>query len=413
MPSVLHFADAHIDIASYGRRDPDTGLPLRALDFLKALDYIVDMAISEQVDLVLFCGDAYKDRTPVPTFQREWGKRMRRLSEAKIMTVLLIGNHDISPATGRAHALQEYETLNVPYIKVVSKPTFLSSSDLGDVSLQLLTLPWVNRSHLIANLELEAAKGDDAYSELGRILSEVIFEWLDEVDDESPVVFAAHASVQGAKYGAERSVMLGSDLVLPGSLVRDPRLDYTALGHIHKAQNLNEEAHPPVIYPGSIERVDFGEATDKKYFVIADIQRGHTEVVWHEIPGRAYVDRYVQLTSPEEIQNQLISALPTQEEMQDAVVRFSVEYPRECENQIDENELRRFTGSAFEFQFIRRPQVIARMRLPDGKAVASQPPLELLKAYWDTIQVEPAEAEILQTLAHKIIFDDEATARSS
>ena len=413
MASVLHFADAHIDIASYGRRDPDTGLPLRALDFLKALDYIIDMAISEQVDLVLFCGDAYKDRTPVPTFQREWGKRMRRLSEAKIMTVLLIGNHDMSPATGRAHALQEYETLNVPYIKVVSKPTFLLSSDLGDVSLQLLALPWVTRSHLIANLELEAAKGDDVYSELGRTLSEIIFEWLDEVDDEFPVVFAAHASVQGAKFGAERSVMLGNDLVLPGSLVRDPRLDYTALGHIHKAQNLNEEAHPPVIYPGSIERVDFGEATDKKYFVIADIQRGHTEVVWYEIPGRTYVDRYVQLISPEEIQNQLISALPTQEEMQDAVVRFSVEYPRECENQIDENELRRFTGSAFEFQFIRRPQVIARMRLPDGKAVASQPPLELLKAYWETIKVEPAEAEILQTLAHKIIFDDEATARSS
>ena len=413
MASVLHFADAHIDIASYGRRDPDTGLPLRALDFIKALDFIIDTAISEQVDMVLFCGDAYKDRTPVPTFQREWGKRMMRLSEAKIMTVLLIGNHDISPATGRAHALQEYETLNVPFIKVVSKPSFLKPSDLGGVPLQLLALPWVTRSQLIANLELEAAKGDDVYSELGRTLSEIIFEWLQEVNDDLPVVFAAHASVQGAKYGAERSVMLGSDLVLPGSLVRDPRLDYTALGHIHKAQNLNEEAHPPVIYPGSIERVDFGEANDKKYFVIADIQRGHTEPVWYEIPGRVYVDRYVQLTSPEEIQNQLISALPTPEEMQDAVVRFSVEYPRECENQIDENELRRFTGSAFEFQFIRRPRVEARLRLPDDKAISSQSPMDLLKAYWGTTNVEPAEAEVLQTLAHKIIFDDEETVRSS
>jgi DNA repair protein SbcD/Mre11 len=69
MTRILHFADAHIDIANYGRHDPQSGLPVRAQDFLKSLDAIVDMAIDERVDLVLFAGDAYKDRTPVPTFQ--------------------------------------------------------------------------------------------------------------------------------------------------------------------------------------------------------------------------------------------------------------------------------------------------------------------------------------------------------
>ncbi|NLF65986.1 MAG: exonuclease SbcCD subunit D, partial [Chloroflexi bacterium] len=95
---LLHFADAHIDIANYGRHDPETGLPVRVVDFLNALDQIVERAIAEQVDLVLFAGDAYKDRNPQPTFQREWGRRMIRLSRAGIPTVLLVGNHDISPA---------------------------------------------------------------------------------------------------------------------------------------------------------------------------------------------------------------------------------------------------------------------------------------------------------------------------
>ena len=95
---LLHFADAHIDMANYGRHDPETGLPLRVLDFLKSLDTIVDAAISEKVDLVIFAGDAYKDRSPAPTFQREWGKRIMRLSHAKIPTLLLVGNHDLSPA---------------------------------------------------------------------------------------------------------------------------------------------------------------------------------------------------------------------------------------------------------------------------------------------------------------------------
>src|SRR5512135_1891008 len=65
---ILHFADAHIDMANYGRHDPVTGLPLRVLDFLKSLDAIVDAAIREKVELVIFAGDAYKDRSPGPTY---------------------------------------------------------------------------------------------------------------------------------------------------------------------------------------------------------------------------------------------------------------------------------------------------------------------------------------------------------
>jgi len=38
MPKILHFADSHIDMANYGRQDPETGLSLRVMDFLKSLD---------------------------------------------------------------------------------------------------------------------------------------------------------------------------------------------------------------------------------------------------------------------------------------------------------------------------------------------------------------------------------------
>jgi exonuclease SbcD len=107
---ILHFADAHIDMTNYGRHDPETGLPLRVLDFLKSLDEIVDAAIREKVDLVIFAGDAYKDRSPAPTFQREWGKRIIRLSKAGVRTLLLVGNHDLSPSIGRANAIQEFRT---------------------------------------------------------------------------------------------------------------------------------------------------------------------------------------------------------------------------------------------------------------------------------------------------------------
>jgi exonuclease SbcD len=401
MVKILHFADTHIDVAAHGRREPVSGLPLRVLDFLKALDTIVDTAIDQKVDLVLFAGDAYKDRTPVPTFQREWGKRIRRLSDAKIPTLLLVGNHDLSPAQGRAHALQEYETLPVPHVHVVSEPKLLTPPDLEGLPLQILAIPSLSRSRMMARHQISATHPAEIYAQIETLLAELVGTWLEQIDPALPTVLTAHASVQGAKYGGERSVMLGSDLVLPGGLVRNPKLDYVALGHIHKAQNLNENAHPPVIYPGSIERVDFGEAADDKFFVIAEVDKGHTEVHWHQLHGRPFIDRSVNLTSLEGALDQLIGALPPQDELQDAIVRLVVTYPRDWETDIDESAVRRHAEPAFEFHFIRRPQMEARLRLPEGQLVSTMDHAALLETYWKTMEIN--ETESLNQLAAEII----------
>ena len=249
---LLHFADAHIDMANYGRHDPDTGLPLRVLDFLKSLDTIVDAAISESVDMVIFAGDAYKDRSPAPTFQREWGRRIIRLSQARIPTLLLVGNHDLSPALGRAHAIQEFETLQVPFVRVLHRPAFFRPSDLWDLPVQVIALPWISRSGLMASIEVSAGDMKELFSNIESRISELVQDWLVEADQSLPLILTAHASVEGAQFGAERMVMLGSDLVLPISLVRDKRLDYVAMGHIHKPQDLNDGQQPPEIYPRSI-----------------------------------------------------------------------------------------------------------------------------------------------------------------
>ena len=151
MLTILHFADAHIDMANYGRHDPESGLPVRVIDFLKSLDTIVDTAIEEKVDLVLFAGDAYKDRNPAPTFQREWGRRIIRLSKANIPTLLLVGNHDLSPALGRAHAIEEFNTLEVPYVHVINRPTFIKPEHIDGLPVQILALPWISRSGMMAH----------------------------------------------------------------------------------------------------------------------------------------------------------------------------------------------------------------------------------------------------------------------
>ena len=406
MIKILHFADAHIDMANYGRHDPASGLPLRVLDFLKSLDTIVDAAIAERVDLVLFAGDAYKDRNPAPTFQREWSRRIMRLSRAGIPTLLLVGNHDLSPALGRAHALDPFDTLEVPNVRVLDKPQFLGPDDLWGLPLQVIALPWITRSGLMASQGLSAAEPGKVFEALEERLTELVQDWTEQADASLPLVLTAHGSVQGAVYGGERTVMLGGDLVLPGSLVRDPHLDYVALGHIHKPQNLNENAHPPVIYPGSIERVDFGEVADDKFFVVAKVERGHTEVEWRQLTGvRPFVDRFVRLTSQEQVTETILKKLPPQKELDGAVLRLVLEYPRDWEKLIDEAALRQYAAGTFELHLVKRPQVEARIRLPEDRAVGSLSPLELLEVYWDGSHVPQDEQVELKKLAEEIIRD--------
>ena len=407
MIKILHFADAHIDMATHGRHDPESGLPMRVMDFLKSLDTIVDSAINEKVDLVLFAGDAYKDRNPAPTYQREWGKRIMRLSQAGIQTLLLVGNHDLSPAMNRAHAMTEFSTLQVPHVQVLDRPCFLTPDDLDGLPLQVLAIPWISRSGMMAHLDIQGGDLSQIYEELEERLTDLVHHWLDDADSEIPIVLTAHASVQGAKYGGERTVMLGGDLVLPGSLVKDQRLDYVALGHIHKPQDLNKNTQPPVIYPGSIERVDFGEADDDKFYVIAEVDKGATEVAWRQITGiRTFVDRFVRLESQEGIIDQLRNALPPKEKLKDAIVRLVLEYPREWESLIDEASLREHAAEAFEFHLVKRPQQENRIRLPEDQTVGTLSPQELLEIYWKANHTDADTIEELQTLAGQIIQGD-------
>jgi exonuclease SbcD len=415
MPKILHFADSHIDMANYGRQDPDSGLPLRVMDFLKSLDEIVNAAISEKVDCVIFAGDAYKNRDPAPTFQREWGKRIMRLSDAQIPTILLVGNHDVSPSVARAHAMEEFSTLSVPHVLVVDKPAFLGPGELKDLcapgkqlDMQLLAVPWVSRSGLMAYLDLQTRDLGQLYEEMEKRLSNVITKWLDQADPNLPIILTAHASVEGAVYGGERTVLLGKDFVLPKSMVADPRLDYVAMGHIHKAQNLNDGKHPPVIYSGSIERVDFGEARDDKFFIIADVDKGQTDVKWRKLSGiRPFHDRYLKLETQEDITDQVLDALPAQGVMEDAVVRLILEYPRAWAPLIDDGTIQDYASSAFEFHFVKRPQMDERIRLPHDQSVGDLSPAELLEKFWQASHVPEADVKALQELAAVILNGEE------
>lgn len=404
MIKLLHFADAHIDMANYGQHDPATGLPLRVMDFLKSLDFIVQTAIDEKVDLVIFAGDTYRDRSPAPTFQREWGKRIMRLSRAKIPTLLITGNHDVSPSQYRAHAIQEFDTLSPDYIHVVSQLKLLSPKDLDGVPVQVVAVPWITRSGVVSSLTSDTSSEESPQELIEKMLNDWLNKMISDLDPDLPTILTAHASIAGAKFGSEQTVTIGREVVLPPGLVANPAFDYVALGHIHRYQDLNQGSHPPVIYPGSIERVDFGEINEDKGFIIAEVEKGQTTYRWQQLPIRRFQEFWVELDDLLGVNEKIFAALPASEELADAISRLTLIYPRDLETLIDEARIHDHFKGAFAFQLVKKPISEARTRLGDSFEASSMTPAELLELYWKRQHVEdPAERERLQKLAEELI----------
>src|SRR5439155_16239056 len=103
---------------------------------------------------------------------------------------------------------------------------------------------------------------------------------------EAPAVLAAHLHAQEARDGAERLLTVGTDPLVPIDRIALDAFDYVALGHIHAQQKLHDR--PPAIYPGSIERVNFGEEREPKGFVVADVSRGHCSWGFRPLPARSF-----------------------------------------------------------------------------------------------------------------------------
>jgi exonuclease SbcD len=136
--------------------------------------------------------------------------------------------------------------------------------------------------------------------------------------------------------------MLGRDVKIPLGLVADDRWDYVALGHIHKHQNLtdNRDDAPPVVYSGSIERIDFGEESDPKGFCQAFVSRGNTTWEYVNVQARPMVTLRADCKTDASPTRTLIQMI-RQHDLTDAIVRLIVELTPETEAVLNDGAIRK------------------------------------------------------------------------
>ena len=402
---IIHFADLHLGMENYGHIDPATGLSTRLNDFLAVLDELVDYALAEKADLVLFCGDAYKTREPSQTQQREFARRINRLASNGIPVFLVVGNHDMPNAVGRATATEIFDTLAVKNVTVASRPgTYKIQTKSGVI--QVAALPWLRRSALLTHEETRNLNLEQVNQQMQEALTQTIRKQAAALDTSLPAVLAAHASVGAARAGSESMMAIGQDPVLLLSNIALPAFDYVALGHIHKRQVLGE--NPPVVYAGSLERVDFSEENDEKGFYVIDIEPGTPcrKTVTLSTPSKraASLVSTSPWTHPMPTRRLKSSAIITgrKEDVKDAIVRLNISLPAEIDCHIRYGEIRDALGSAHYFTIAREIKRETRLRL-GNRPTAEITPLAALKAYLDAQQVPPERQKVLLEYGEKLM----------
>jgi exonuclease SbcD len=400
---IIHFADLHLGIESYGRIDPESGLSSRFLDFLTAFDRLVDYALENKVDLVLFCGDAYKSRDPSQTQQRELARRIKRLSESGIPVFLLTGNHDLPNAIGRATTIEIFNTLAVANVQVANRPGTHLVQTPGGV-IQIVALPWLRRSHLLAKEETGNLNLDELNQMMQEKLTNIIIAEAERLNPKLPAILAAHIWVSGARIGSEDYMTIGREQVLLPGNVANPAFDYVALGHIHRHQVILEK--PPLVYAGSLERLDFGDENDDKGFYVIEIEseQGERKVSYRFIPlnGRRFITISVDIEPGDMDPTSTIINIISKKEVNQAIVRLQLSLPRELEGQVREFEVREALKEAHYYSIARDIKRESRSRL-GGSAAEEITPTQALTAYLKSIKVSPEQAKTLLDYGERLI----------
>lgn len=407
---VLHFADVHIGMENYGKTDPDTGLSSRVVDFLRRMDDLIDHAKENDVDLVVFAGDAFKTRSPNPTYQREFAHRIQDLAELAPV-VLLVGNHDVAPMAVKASSIEIYDTLRVDNVHVAADYD-VKQIDTKRGPVIIGTAPYPIRSRILEHtptMGLTIQETDALVMEQLTTILDNMAEEADNMagDEEIPRLLTGHFTVLDAMVGSERAIMLGRDIKIPKMMLADDRWDYVALGHIHKHQNLTDgrDDVPPVVYSGSIERIDFGEEGDDKGFCWVELARKATQWQFVKLNARPFITIDVDLTE-DTIPTKTTIHQIEQYNLRNAVVRLRLKFSPETEARFNENAVREALRRAGAFYIaaigkdIEQP---ARIRL--GKSPEGLTHMELLERFLVSKETpKERRAELLETAL--IIIDE-------
>lgn len=278
MKAVL-VADLHLKTTDPNGKILPSGLNSRLVDKMNNLKSAIDRAIKEEVDYFIILGDVFDKINPPEVLRDLFFETIAPLFKAQIPIIILVGNHDTDFKIHSFMADQKFISAleaTGDQFKIISEPTEI---DLGGTPS--VFVPYNHPDEIMKFLvSYRASKGK---------------------------LLLGHFDVKGALVGGTEFAMQNG---VPQNLLDGFR--YSFLGHYHKHQRTKKW-----MYIGSGSIVDWGEAEDKKGYVLLT-DEGKLNITFIQYPERTFFHHKVfQSDDPD------FEALGTWEDLDGHIVKLT------------------------------------------------------------------------------------------
>jgi exonuclease SbcD len=317
-------------------------------------------------------------------------------------TVIVVGNHDLPGSVERASSVGIFDTLAVPGV-IIGRQYEVHKIKTKAGLVQVATAPWPRRSEFLSYKEVR--NRDTSKYIYKKRVAEQILSLADQVDVSYPAILVGHFTIAGCLYGVERMLAVEDVAEVNLDAISDV-WDYVALGHIHIHQDMNlGNDGPPVVYSGSLERVDFGDENDNKGFVWCEIDEDKVEYEFIEVDARPYVTIRVDVVGKSNPSKFVLSKI-RELDLEYAIVRVIIQVSEHQASTIRTEAIRKVLEKqkAHYIQAVTldvEHHTVARLDL--DKPIESYDNVDLLKIYFGEQDIKGKERKGLMVLAKEIM----------
>lgn len=266
---ILHTSDWHLGQHFYGQS--------RKAEHQQFLDWLIDIAIENRVDVIIVAGDVFDIGSP-PSYARAlYYQFIVKLQSSGIHVVVVAGNHDSAATlTESKDLLACLNTDVIPGVMSNPEEQVIVVHDQSGKKPQAIicAIPFLRPKEV--QLSAAGQNGKDKQLELQQAIADhyqqiyqLALKKLSQCESPLPIIATGHLATIGAKVSdSVRDIYIGT--LSAFSAEHFPPVDYMALGHIHRYQRVSE--NKPFYYCGSPIALSFDEVGQQKMVLMANFE---------------------------------------------------------------------------------------------------------------------------------------------
>lgn len=263
---VLHTSDWHLGQLFY-QHD-------RSGEHQQFFSWLLNVLLEEKIDLLLVSGDIYHTATPPTQAENQLYEFIKQANQLnpQLHIVLIAGNHDSAKRITTAKPLlAQFNTHVVGRFDFLAPEQSVIHLKIAEQTTCILAIPFIRQSDILDSQLSYAQAVKKAYS--------LAYQTVENTATEATSVIAMghlHAKGVSVSEDSERNLIIGGEEAI-GADAFPKEVDYVALGHLHKAQQVNKCEH--IRYSGTPFAMSFSERNYQHQVLILQFSQGKLQSV--------------------------------------------------------------------------------------------------------------------------------------